>query len=241
MKKLLRHKLKQRIFNLTLAVIGLAACLGCGDDEYELPKEYRESYISCYYPITGLNLYPPTVKSMSGPLDFSWQFETEWGNILFYSLDGRYRELAERNGDTGYDRYVITDPAFNSTRIEVYDRNFESVEVFCRQWDWDEQHPVGSSLDDIATITLTGVSRYVYYDYDPEIEQYRKVRKRSSELTREDLSMICNSNYSLYVERPAEKGVYMLELIFTDTEGETFSKKLLFNYKAESSTSGPGM
>ncbi len=170
-----------------------------------------------------------------------WQFETEWGNILFYSLDGRYRELAERNGDTGYDRYVITDPAFNSTRIEVYDRNFESVEVFCRQWDWDEQHPVGSSLDDIATITLTGVSRYVYYDYDPEIEQYRKVRKRPSELTREDLSMICNSNYSLYVERPAEKGVYMLELIFTDTEGETFSKKLLFNYKAESGTSGPGM
>ena len=178
---------------------------------------------------------------MSGPLDFSWQFETEWGNILFYSLDGRYRELAERNGDTGYDRYVITDPSFNSTRIEVYDRNFESVEVFCRQWDWDEQHPVGSSLDDIATITLTGVSRYVYYDYDPEIEQYRKVRKRPSELTREDLSMICNSNYSLYVERPAEKGVYMLELIFTDTEGETFSKKLLFNYKAESGTSGPGM
>ncbi len=240
MKKLLRHKLKQQIFNLTLAVIGLAACSGCGDDEYEPPKEYRESYISCYMQITGLNLYPPKVQSMSGPLDFSWRFETEWDNILLYSLDGRYRELAERNGDTGYDRYVITDPALY-TRIEVYDRNFESVEVFCRQWDWDEQHPVGSSLDDIATITLISVSRYVYYDYDPEIEQYRKVRKRHSELTREDLSMIYDYSYSLYVERPAEKGVYMLELIFTDTEGETFSKKLLFNYKAESGTSGPGM
>ena len=76
--------MKQRIFNLTLAVIGLAACLGCGDDEYELPKEYRESYISCYYPITGLNLYPPTVKSMSGPLDFSWQFEDRMD--IIYSI-----------------------------------------------------------------------------------------------------------------------------------------------------------
>lgn len=54
MKKLLRHKLKQRIFNLTLAVIGLAACLGCGDDEYELPKEYRDRIFPVTIRLRGL-------------------------------------------------------------------------------------------------------------------------------------------------------------------------------------------
>lgn len=79
----------------------------------------------------------------------------------FYNEENNmiYETMNQRHGDNSYNRYALADPVyvFNCRNYICFDIN--TIEVICSE-DFDEQHPAGTSLNDL--IRFVGITPIPY-------------------------------------------------------------------------------
>lgn len=152
-----------------------------------------------------------------------------------------FQRLAARNGDISYNRSV--NPITLMER-ECFAENFREVHLVCTGSEgdvpWDEDHPVGSRLDDVVQLEFSTCADYVRNGY-PESDKIagtenttKLVKKYMSDLTPDDLTMIrCASAYSMkfIFDNLPVSGTYMLDFTLVSTEGE--EKTARYTYDAE--------
>ncbi len=128
----------------------------------------------------------------------------------------RFLEIAERNGDRTYDRYVNIAVSAGAT---CYAHNFKSMHVRCLNAAWDDAHPAGATLDDRIRIHYISYADYVRRGYPKGEESAKGYEKRLHELNETDLSMFV-SRIDLYFDSAPPAGSYEMEATFVTTEGE---------------------
>lgn len=148
----------------------------------------------------------------------------------------RFRELAERKGDTGYDRWV--EKIFLQSALAD---DLCAVHAVCPRAAWDEAHPAGSSLDDVVFLAFRTHAPYVRSGYSEGDGMVAPVvRKRLSELTPADLTLIAGADGAggLYLfdgqylefERMPEQGEYAVEVTFVFASGRKCTADYCFRY-----------
>ena len=106
----------------------------------------------------------------------------------------KYKMLAERNGDTSFNREV-----FPWERLgEAFADNFCELHIVSNA-DWDEEHPAGTPLDDILLAHFDSYAKIIHDGYKingakldlSRNDNFTICKKMVSELTSDDMEMLC--------------------------------------------------
>lgn len=234
--------MKKHIFSW-LFFCGVALCAAaCAKEEGLDHRSYRvESFVNTYCEVDRVVLRDPRYYGFhdDNRILYFYEFGREYRSA---EIGGegeealRFRELAERNGDTGYDRWV--EKIFLQSALAD---DLCAVHAVCPRAAWDEAHPAGSSLDDVVFLAFRTHAPYVrsgYSDGDGMVAPV--VRKRLSELTPADLTLIAGADGAggLYLfdgqylefERMPEQGEYAVEVTFVFASGRKCTADYCFRY-----------
>lgn len=144
----------------------------------------------------------------------------------------KFLRIAERNGDLSFNRTGHGVMAFLDQ--VCFADHFEEVHLACTGAsvsEWDAGHPVGARLDDAVKLRFSSYADFVRSGYADPKNSSKEVEKHLSELTPDDLNMICSQNgMDLVFDDPPAKGIYELELTFLTTTGVV--KKSVCTYDA---------
>jgi hypothetical protein len=193
---------------------------------------YAESFINCYYEITGVSVKPSIYPS---------------SNISFIALNGRsgdltssgedlewYRSICAQNNDVTFNREIWLLLRMPETIALTPD--MVSLEVTTNQ-DYDDLHPAGSSLNDCVMIEYWSAYPFIQAGYKPDKkdgwsyhpEFYHK--KLLSELQAEDLKIVLYDDCDLsFSTLPAETGVYEMTLQMTLAGGKTHKSTFKYDF-----------
>ena len=160
--------------------------------------------------------------------------EVAFGDYLADTV--KFLRIAERNGDMSYNRtghFVL----FFLNHVCFAD-NFEKIHLVCTGSEgdapWDANHPVGSSLDDVAELHFASYADFIRNGYPDTKETMTVVEKRISELMPDDLAMImCRDKVKLVFDNPPSSGKYELEMTLTTTEGKVKTARYTYDAEAE--------
>lgn len=136
-----------------------------------------------------------------------------------------FNQIAERNGDTHYNDYVITGPLFSNW---AYADNFEEIH-FVSDTDWNPDYPAGSSLDDIVMVEFYSFAPFVDNGYQPFrfIDQEMDgvtIQKLASELTADDMRMIKDETWCFWLDRMPDRLLeHTLTITLVTVDGETLT------------------
>lgn len=209
MKKIIR-------IGMTVLLIVLGAT-GCNKNKAHF--YYLQSFIPDYYQAPVFLTAKKAVCS-----------EQIWVHYLFdinhlrheeyYSAPGfgfhgheKFREIAERNGDVSYNRKETIDDFASRW---AYADNFSTVRLSCRNADWDERHPAGEPLNDLATIRYTTYAPYIRSGYT-QLPPRVRIEKAVTELTETEMAMFDTIDFM--IDPPSSPGTYEIEVLFVTTEG----------------------
>ncbi|MDE5729928.1 MAG: hypothetical protein K2H81_00155 [Alistipes sp.] len=140
----------------------------------------------------------------------------------------RFERLAERNGDTSFNRWIDhwrADPSDWPYTVYTWADNFQSMHV-TSDADWDEAHPAGTPLDDILRIKIETYAEFVRSGYQtyPHISIEKSML--ISELTPEDMEMIACYPEIRFTSAPTISPNHTLTLEWTTIEGRVITASL---------------
>ena len=194
--------------------------------------------------INGIENYAENVKGVAffASSNDEIPFQMDVNTIIGINYDesseyyARYWGLSYAYGDTVYPGYVMTRPV----RYALAD-TLSGISIITKK-DFDEQHPAGSSINDILDLT------YLTYK-DAIADRWAKERERTpglydrdidyiksiplSSFTPEDGVLLRMERMSLDVKKyPAKKGEYPLALKFTFNNGAyTYENTITYTFE----------
>lgn len=124
-------------------------------------------------------------------------------------------QIAERNGDRTFNRKINF---LDLVPDKYFADNFKAVRVVCTDAAWDDQHPAGSLLNDLLTISFKSCAEYVHSGYENKYE-YESVTKQLSALTESDLTMV-KTEIRMHFDQQPRSGIYTLQVTMVPIEGK---------------------
>ncbi|WP_373811542.1 DUF5034 domain-containing protein [Porphyromonas loveana] len=191
----------------------LLGALSCGQ---EPGATYRKNFVNIY--ISPDYLSEPSYNQESG----KYYFEI-YGKYIQYNTPEQ-QALSEKYGDTNFNGFAHIFEAALAQPLA-------SVDVVAID-DYDEEHPAGSSLNDITIFT--------YYTYQPFIsggyhgdESITKVELHLSDMPTEPLILL-KENFQFYLEQaPSTSGEHKVQVTFTFEDGKQISQTLILSANQE--------
>ena len=197
-----------------------------------------------YYDVTSYILEYVRVDNVSlegnnGALNASRFFIDIYGPHVEFRSVGEdavlYDSLCRANNDIGYSGKAGLLADLITDRIAYYP-HIVSIDMFS-EMDFDAEHPAGSSLGDIVSLSYCTASDYVesrYRTMDPV--EYPKMRKLS-EIAEKDLRLLINGRHGLYIgpayfeKSPDNPGEYNMTIRLTLENGEVCEDTRLFRFE----------
>lgn len=232
----MKMKIKMLLGLLLPALIMGASCDDEKIDGKQTPR-YYEYFIGIYYSMD-LALEPGYVDEQ-GKMCLVTLTRGE-NNVSFTSPDytnpnhvTQFLKIAKRNGDD----FKSTDyPLFWYERKALSD-NLVSIHITSDS-DWDESHPAGTPLDELFEIVLNSFTEYLRNGYafadtssdnpDPIISGARKIVKKVSELTADELAIIQYNPVFTVLSSPTLAEEHTLTFTLTNTDGKEYSLTTTF-------------
>lgn len=204
-----------RIFALAACLTLLSGCL----PEQELPT-FDGPYIVQYYdgPGTcevGMD-YQGNARLYFGIDFYSDEVET-YSKGATGTRGEKYQALCDKHGDNDFHG---KDPYFESAQKKCYAKDFKALTV-TTLYDYDPEHPAGSSLDDIAV--YDAYTPYLWiksgYNGDPE---FTHILKYVQNVTQEDMTLLCYAGwFSIYFSKmPVGASTVKVKVTITTDEDE---------------------
>lgn len=142
-----------------------------------------------------------------------------------------YDSLCRANNDIGYSENVglIIDEIMD--RIAYYPY-IVSIDMFS-DMDFDAEHPAGSSLGDIVSLSYCTASDYIESRYRTMNPLYPKTRKLS-EITEKDLRLLISGvdiGPARFEKSPDNPGEYNMTIRLTLANGEVYEDTRLFRFE----------
>ena len=143
-----------------------------------------------------------------------------------------YDSLCRANNDIGYSENVGLFIDVIMDRIAYYPY-IVSIDMFS-DMDFDAEHPAGSSLGDIVSLSYRTASDYIesrYRTMDPV--KYNKIRKLS-EITEKDLRLLISGfdiGPAYFEKSPDNPGEYNMTIRLTLANGEVYEDTCLFRFE----------
>jgi hypothetical protein len=262
------------IYTYVLSVV-LLVMTGCCDTNQQngqlvFPEGevFLRSFMPVYYSVSGIKAYPNSGLEAHG-----FYISAQIGKDVYTFCStgdnlARYNALCEKHEDMTFNRIVpdyrpntcyYAKESFDKKDFKGFpDADFVSINVVC-DVDFDEQHPSGTSLNDLIVVYIVSPYPYIKSDYTPfdwstithfgtaqlqstlrEIRPVYPIRKMMSELEVEDLKII-GDGYSggsygylfstAFYKGPAIRGAYYFTITMTADDGRTFSDtvRICFN------------
>ncbi|WP_300897322.1 hypothetical protein [uncultured Alistipes sp.] len=155
--------------NYALLLLAAVLCFGCSDGSDDRVGNKTHSvlmhhFVTAYVRCTTFSLSYSDDALHIGPGKDATAIVTP---DLNGEQDEEYLRLAQRNGDTGYDRRYYTE--FLPLRYCFADE-IASVEAVCTNRALDAEHPAGTSLRDVMRIRFLSCAPYVRSGYAGEVE-----------------------------------------------------------------------
>lgn len=189
----------KRIFS-TLVISSCLFLCGCEQiaSEIHLFEDFYEYYIMNYYDID----YEEDVEVVSTRDSEFIVYDLELPSKLFASRSSeaskyatqeevqerqeryqRHKEISQRNGEVGFNRWCSSEPMFGPEGEVWNTDNLISKITIVSNGDFDEEHPAGTPLDDVVSISYDTYRPYIEngyvhpdssrseYDYNPYKEK----------------------------------------------------------------------
>ena len=163
---------------------------------------------------------------------------------FFFNISGRqvefrsvgedavlYDSLCRANNDIGYSENVGLIVDLIQNRIAYYPYII-SIDLFS-DMDFDAEHPAGSSLGDIVSLSYCTASDYIESRYRTMNPLYPKTRKLS-EITEKDLRLLISGVYigpARFEKSPDNPGEYNMTIRLTLANGEIYEDTCLFRFE----------
>ncbi|MCD8103396.1 MAG: hypothetical protein LUE26_12645 [Alistipes sp.] len=150
--------MKTSILIIFILAFYLSACYP--EKDYYTMK--TDSYVLFYHKLEKINIisHEPGIIQLC----FNAASDVEYSKSKNYSI---YRSLCEKHNDITYDRKVKVSIPSDHNRFMAQD--FVSIEIQSDQ-DFDDEHPVGSSLGDITTFYSMSPYKYIQSGYQKEFD-----------------------------------------------------------------------
>lgn len=132
----------------------------------------------------------------------------------------KFLELAERNGDTSYNRLELffgMPHAGSFHERGAYTENFSGIRVVCTNAAWDDAHPAGTPLDDLVRLSFASYHDYVQSGYIAD-RGVLKTRKAPAKLSETDLYML-RPGFRIFFDSYPTVGSFDLTVTLTTVDG----------------------
>ncbi len=187
-----------------ILIIFILILCGCYREVTKPSEIYLRSYVMSYYDVDGIVLtaYKESARITVNNLVDGW--------IGGYTDEGEKKEaydaLCEKHGDMTFCRTVLKMPGEYVAYPGV---DYVSIEI-TSDADFDDRHPAGSSLADIATFISSSVKPYIDNGYVYPIygDPGSAVKKLVSDLIPEDLVLTGEDRVTAYRPIPAVVGYF---------------------------------
>lgn len=170
---------------LLIVTIMMASCKEPEINPTPVPPEYRiftRSYVMGYFEHTGIDLHGLRVVHVNGEMRPSVELWLLKGDYVGTCLDegekkDAYDAICEKYGDMNYNDYVLvggTGPQGNIPNlIDFPIVNITSINVVSNTA-FDEQHPAGTSLNDIFHVNGFMAKNYIDNNYGRDGSNFRR-------------------------------------------------------------------
>ncbi len=237
------------IVSLLLGLVSLASC----DHFYEVESR---SYIFSYVEYVGVELRSDydvastdvsrlqrtkssqmTYRNRTGKITLTFKA----GKIVNFWSEGEdkelYQEFCEKNNDVSFNKKIIINsktatPASFLDGASASYPNISSVDFYCDKA-FDENHPAGSSLNDIVEVKdLLSLRQYINSGYKDFGDGYKGM---ISDLSSKDIDLLlCESWDCRFVSFPENlEQVYKITVAVTFETGDTYSDTISILFAPE--------
>lgn len=209
-----------KIAALLLAISTLFLFVQCPDPGAARERYYSKSFIVSYRPVASISVAQDETDCMTAKL--TTNNNSSYKDVITPKNNAlKFDSLARKHGDTFYNQiYVIgaADPfaldgdwlphALNSDPV--------AIEVVSDR-DWDENHPAGTSLNDIIMFSTQSYRQYIRSGYDnilfPDESKYTAQNILLSEATPADYELtLTDSATFVFQSRPTLYDEHMLTI-----------------------------
>ncbi len=199
----------------------------------EIWKYDGSSWVLCFY--------EPCYKEPEG----SWK-EGFWMNVFLWDYRNYYTPwsrseefyaMCEKQGDVGYDVGERTIALIDGDwfRPQALTTNYTSIEIVAPLVDFDEEHPAGTSLNDLVRVRYSTLYPFIRdgYNVQPDTsytDGYLECDKKLTDITAEDLRLLGpNLRFNFSKTPPYAMKIFM-QIILTDEYGQKhLLEKNIFN------------
>jgi hypothetical protein len=231
----------KRLLHIIVISTLIVTLSGCKDGREKGQRVYLHSYIMEYFETQGIIFTPH-----SNPYDVIGM-EIGRGEVVCDYVDKGekqvlYEALSKKYGDISFDRTVTFYthyPPYPSA--QAY--SLVSIEI-TSDTEFDENHPAGTSLADLVTISYSSVKPFIDSDYKgyqgPVSSRYEtNFKKPLSEIGRDDLQLLyfgevnnTKANISLLFERqPILSKEHLMTITCTDDRGRVFTGSIEMTFE----------
>lgn len=221
-----------KAFSCLLVVLLIATSFQCDRVGNGTIDFMSKSFIVEYYSVRCLIMS----RNPENELEFVCHTSYKDPNCSLISNTELFDSLAAKHNDTTYNR-IVTEPdipgmVFTSACNPVGNaEDFVAINVVSDH-DWDEQHPAGTSLNDIVSLSTRSYRQYIKSGYDdalfPAKKKYTYQNILLSEMTAADYELIMSydERYSFtFKSRPTLDMDHMVTFTFVLDDGRTFYGK----------------
>ena len=156
---------------------------------------------------------------------------TAWNNVA------EFNTLCQKYGDTNYkgDKRVVEGVYPGNYNPQALTTNYTSIEIVAPLDDFDEEHPAGTSLNDLVRVRYSTLYPFIRdgYNVQPDTsytDGYLECDKKLTDITAEDLRLLGpNLRFNFSKTPPYAMKIFM-QIILTDEYGQKHVlEKNIFN------------
>lgn len=194
---------------ITVVLSTIVGCIGYG-------SHFSRSYVTGYVIYEGISVRRAISSTSSKHLDISGKVSHRISLLSKGADKDLYNSICEEFGDTAYNQFV-----WEPLSTECKYPHFATINVTSNM-DFDENHPRGTSLNDIMTIIYHTATDFIEEGYN-DYTLLNKREKPLNELEPNDLALNWTNTFLAFTKDPDILTTHTLTFTCTNAKGETFT------------------